>query len=209
MSDLIDSLHDGTLRFPLLVSGDPEPAGELDVVSPWDGSKLATVATGNVNHANAAMDTAWRLYRNRDAWLPIHERVAILERLAELMSAEVDELTILAASEGGKPLVDSRVEVIRAIDGVRLCIEALRGDEIAGAALDVYEDEPALRPGLSELSNVVLLPHVGSATFDTRNEMARLAAINAVHLVRRERAPNTVNPEVYETAAYAERVREV
>ena len=128
MSDLIDSLHDGTLRFPLLVSGDPEPAGELDVVSPWDGSKLATVATGNVNHANAAMDTAWRLYRNRDAWLPIHERVAILERLAELMSAEVDELTILAASEGGKPLVDSRVEVIRAIDGVRLCIEALRGD---------------------------------------------------------------------------------
>ena len=128
MSDLIDSLHDGTLRFPLLVSGDPEPAGELDVVSPWDGSKLATVATGNVNHANAAMDTAWRLYRNRDAWLPIHERVAILERLAELMSAEVDELTILAASEGGKPLVDSRVEVIRAIDGVRLCVEALRGD---------------------------------------------------------------------------------
>ena len=88
-------------------------------------------------------------------------------------------------------------------------IEALRADEIAGAALDVYEDEPALKPGLSELSNVVLLPHVGSATFDTRNEMARLAAINAVHLVRRERAPNTVNPEVYETAAYAERVREV
>ena len=128
MSDLIDALHDGTLRFPLLVSGNSDPAGNLDVVSPWDGAKLATVATGNVEHANAAMETAWRLYRNRDAWLPVHERVAILERLSELMSAQVDELTILAASEGGKPLVDSRVEVIRAIDGVRLCIEALRGE---------------------------------------------------------------------------------
>ncbi len=127
MSDLIDGLHDGSLRLPLMLWADSEPAGELDVVSPYDGKKLATVATGNVDHANAAMEAAWGLYRNRDAWLPVPERIAILQRLVELMSRQVDDLTILAASEGGKPLVDSRVEVIRAIDGVRLCIEALRG----------------------------------------------------------------------------------
>ncbi len=127
MSDLIDKLHEGSLNFPLMLWADSEPAGELDVVSPYDGRKLATVATGGVDHANAAMDTAFGLYRNRDAWLPVSKRIAILQRLTELMSGEIDELTILAASEGGKPLVDSRVEVIRAIDGVHLCIEALRG----------------------------------------------------------------------------------
>ena len=127
MSDLIDKLHEGNLQFPLMLWADSEPAGALDVVSPYDGKKLATVATGNVDHAKAAMEAAWGLYRNRDAWLPVAERIAVLERLTRLMSEQVDELTILAASEGGKPLVDSRVEVIRAIDGVRLCIEALRG----------------------------------------------------------------------------------
>ena len=55
-------------------------------------------------------------------------------------------------------------------------VQALRTGEIAGAGLDVYEDEAALAPGLADLPNTVLLPHVGSATVAVRAEMARLCA---------------------------------
>jgi glyoxylate reductase len=58
-------------------------------------------------------------------------------------------------------------------------VEALRSGHLAGAGLDVYEREPELHPGLLELPNVVLLPHIGSATRDTRTRMAMLAARNA------------------------------
>jgi len=75
-------------------------------------------------------------------------------------------------------------------------VEALREGKIAGAGLDVYENEPALAPGLAELPNVVLLPHLGSATHGTRTRMATLAATNIVAMLRGERPPNIVNPEV-------------
>jgi len=84
-------------------------------------------------------------------------------------------------------------------------VEALKEKRIAGAALDVYEEEPAMAPGLADLDNVVLLPHIGSATHDTRGKMASMAATNAVAHLRRERAPNTVNPDVYESDAYRAR----
>ena len=57
-------------------------------------------------------------------------------------------------------------------------VEVLRDGPLAGAGLDVYEREPAIHPGLLELENVVLLPHIGSATTGTRNRMAALAARN-------------------------------
>jgi glyoxylate reductase len=56
---------------------------------------------------------------------------------------------------------------------------ALRAGAIAGAGLDVFEREPAVEPGLLELENVVLLPHLGSATIETRTAMGVLAARNA------------------------------
>jgi glyoxylate reductase len=59
-------------------------------------------------------------------------------------------------------------------------VEALRAGTIAGAGLDVFEDEPKLAAGLAELPNTVLLPHVGSATVQVRSEMARLSALNAI-----------------------------
>ncbi|MGD2069797.1 MAG: D-glycerate dehydrogenase [Gemmatimonadota bacterium] len=77
-------------------------------------------------------------------------------------------------------------------------VRALRGGWIGGAGLDVYEDEPEMAPGLAELPNAVLAPHVGSASRDTRDRMAVIAATNALHHLRGERAPDTVNPEVYE-----------
>ena len=81
------------------------------------------------------------------------------------------------------------------IDEVAL-VEALKGGEIAGAGLDVFEDEPALKPGLAELPNVVIPPHLGSATIGTRTKMATLAARNLVSMLRGEQPPNIVNPEV-------------
>jgi glyoxylate reductase len=75
--------------------------------------------------------------------------------------------------------------------------EALRAGEIAAAALDVYETEPQVHAGLLGLDNVVLCPHIGSATVQTRTRMAVMAARNLVAILKGERAPNCVNPEVY------------
>jgi glyoxylate reductase len=77
-------------------------------------------------------------------------------------------------------------------------VSALRKGRIAGAGLDVYEKEPKLSPGLSKLENVVLLPHIGSSTKDTREQMAVVAAQNAVAMLRGKRPENIVNPEVFE-----------
>lgn len=84
-------------------------------------------------------------------------------------------------------------------------VRALKAHRIAGAALDVYEEEPRMAPGLAELDDVVLVPHIASASHDTRDRMAVMAAENAIAHQRGERAPNVVNPEVYDTAAYRAR----
>ncbi|MBI4391337.1 MAG: D-glycerate dehydrogenase [candidate division NC10 bacterium] len=75
-------------------------------------------------------------------------------------------------------------------------VKALRGGWIAGAGLDVFEREPAVEPGLLRLRNVVLTPHVGSATAETRTRMALLAAENCVAVLRGERPQTPVNPEI-------------
>ncbi len=94
----------------------------------------------------------------------------------------------------------------RAVDESAL-VRALSEGWIAGAGLDVYEDEPHMAPGLAENPNAVLLPHIASASHDTRGMMASVAATNALAHLRRERAPNAVNPEVYEGEVYRERMR--
>ncbi|MHB9073970.1 MAG: 2-hydroxyacid dehydrogenase [Desulfobaccales bacterium] len=72
-------------------------------------------------------------------------------------------------------------------------VAALRGGQIRGAGLDVYENEPELTPGLAELENVVLLPHVGSATVETRTRMAMMAAENLLAALRGAPPPNCLN----------------
>ena len=135
MRDLGVLTSGGTLDFPLLVAGDAEPAGSLDVRSPYDGALLGRVATGGVDHVEHGLSEAHATFRDRDGWLPVPKRISILKRAAELMEDRAEDLALLAASEGGKPLLDSRVEVTRAIDGVRLCVEALRGEAGTGIAL--------------------------------------------------------------------------
>ena len=76
-------------------------------------------------------------------------------------------------------------------------VEALRAGRIAGAGLDVYEDEPRMAEGLAELPNTLLLPHLGSATIATRAAMSRIAAENVVAVLHGRRPPNLVNPEAW------------
>lgn len=74
-------------------------------------------------------------------------------------------------------------------------VNALRSGQLAGAGLDVYEDEPAVHPGLVELANVVLAPHLGSATIQTRNKMGFVAVDNCLAACAGRQPPNLVNPQ--------------
>ena len=75
-------------------------------------------------------------------------------------------------------------------------VEALRSGAIAAAGLDVFEDEPRLAPGLAELDNVVVLPHIGSATTAARGAMVELACANIVAVLAGTPPPTPLNPEV-------------
>ena len=75
-------------------------------------------------------------------------------------------------------------------------VEALDASRIAGAALDVYENEPAIHPGLIKRENVVLAPHIASASVETRTRMAAMAAENVIALFHGRRPSNALNPEV-------------
>jgi len=74
-------------------------------------------------------------------------------------------------------------------------VQALKSKKIAGAALDVFEREPLIHAGLKR-PNVVLAPHIASASLETRTKMACMAAQNVVALFRGQRPPNILNPEV-------------
>jgi glyoxylate reductase len=78
-------------------------------------------------------------------------------------------------------------------------VAALEAGKIAGAGLDVYENEPFIHPGLKR-SNVVLAPHIASASLETRTKMACIAAENVVALFTGQRPPNMLNPEVLKTS---------
>ena len=80
----------------------------------------------------------------------------------------------------------------------RALIDALKNRKLFGAGLDVYENEPEISPELLKLDNVVLLPHIGSATFKTRIKMAELVVENIKAFLEGRRPPSIVNPEVLE-----------
>jgi glyoxylate reductase len=75
--------------------------------------------------------------------------------------------------------------------------EALAAGEIFAAGLDVFEREPEVTPALLELENVVVIPHLGSATDDTRDAMGHLAVDNVVAALDGERPPTLLNPEAF------------
>lgn len=99
----------------------------LEVRAAYDDSLLETLPLMSEGEALQALARAHDKFQDRDAWLEPYERIEILERLATLVEERKDALALQAAREGGKPLVDSRVELARGIDGIRVAISALRG----------------------------------------------------------------------------------
>ncbi|MCB1058998.1 MAG: aldehyde dehydrogenase family protein [Calditrichaeota bacterium] len=103
-------------------------ASKAEVVAPYDLSPIATVDTAGADAIEVALNTAQKLFANRDAWIPLPKRLQILENLQKLILENAESLALEAAREGGKPLMDSKVEVARAADSIRVCIETMRTD---------------------------------------------------------------------------------
>ncbi|TXH03809.1 MAG: aldehyde dehydrogenase family protein [Nevskiaceae bacterium] len=115
-------------RYPLLIPGATSAAKPVTVHAPWNRAVIGEVAAADAAAVEHALATAHALFRNRDGWLPRLRRVEILEKAQALMRERAELLAVESAREGGKPLIDSRVEIARAIDSLRLCVEALRAD---------------------------------------------------------------------------------
>jgi acyl-CoA reductase-like NAD-dependent aldehyde dehydrogenase len=133
----------------------------LVVRSPYDGSVVGEVPMADADDLERALATASALFADRSSWLPAAERRAVLRRAVELLKPRKQELAEQAAREGGKPLMDSLVEVQRGIEGVGVAIEEipqLTGREIA--------------MGLNAAS-------VGHAAFTFREPIGVVAAISA------------------------------
>ena len=101
---------------------------KITVTAPFDDAEIATLDAASSEDVENALSTAHELFNDKSKWLSATQRISILNRTAELMREQFDKLVILAASEGGKPLSDSQIEVERAIDGILNCIECIRTD---------------------------------------------------------------------------------
>jgi acyl-CoA reductase-like NAD-dependent aldehyde dehydrogenase len=106
----------------------------LVIKSPYDGCIVGEVALNSKEEVLIAIDKASETFLDYDNHIPKFKRVEIFEKTIEIMNSQVEELTILCASEGGKPYIDSQVEIQRAINGVKIAIEQLssyEGREVA------------------------------------------------------------------------------
>ncbi|MEJ2635459.1 MAG: D-glycerate dehydrogenase [Calditrichia bacterium] len=170
---------------------------------------LGIVGAGRIGAAVAERSRGWNmriLYfdRNRNEYLEneLGAEKADLERLlgeSDLVSLHVpltDDTRHIIDRKALQRMKSSAYLINTArgplVDEAAL-VTALRESWIAGAGLDVFENEPEVAPGLSELENVILAPHLGSATVETRNEMARLAARNLLVALEGKKPPFPVN----------------
>jgi glyoxylate/hydroxypyruvate/2-ketogluconate reductase len=176
------------------------------------GSTLGIIGMGRIGQAIARRSTGFNmrvLYHNRSRLAPELEQAAnkaVYASKEELLSTADHVVLVLphsAASHhtiGAPELAQMKrsatlVNIARGgiVDDVAL-IEALRAGQIAAAGLDVFENEPQFNPGFLALSNVVLTPHIGSASEPTRRAMAECAVANMVAALSGQRPPNLLNP---------------
>jgi acyl-CoA reductase-like NAD-dependent aldehyde dehydrogenase len=105
----------------------------LPVYQAYDRALISEVPTDDDDALERKLQRATLAFANRDSWLAPHQRIAVLEKLAQLVDAQQTRLAALIAREGGKPLTDAKVEAARAVDGIRNAIDELRnfgGQEI-------------------------------------------------------------------------------
>jgi acyl-CoA reductase-like NAD-dependent aldehyde dehydrogenase len=94
----------------------------LKVLRPYDQTLIREIPTHSAEAVMGALEKAHQLFQDQSRWLPPHQRIEILERVITLMSERVELLTQTALEEGGKPYTDSRIEVLRAIGGVKIAV---------------------------------------------------------------------------------------
>ena len=92
------------------------------VLNPYDQECIGSVELVDWPQIDRWLDEARALHEDRQARLPAHERIAILQRASGLMRERAETLAMQIAREGGKPIIDARVETSRAIQSVELCI---------------------------------------------------------------------------------------
>lgn len=193
-------------------------AWQYDMLTGTDvfGSTLGVIGMGRIGQAVARRAQGFGMrviYHNRSRVAPDVERALNaewVEKDALLRQADHIVLVVpyspqshhtIGAREIGlmKPTANL-INIARGgiVDDAAL-IDALRAGRIAGAGLDVFEGEPQLNPGFLPLKNVVLAPHIASASVPTRRAMANLAADNLIAALgegpRAGNPPNVVNPE--------------
>ena len=191
------------------------PGWDIDQLLGGDvyGKTLGLIGFGRIGRAMALRSHGFQmrvLYQNRTRVAPEVERelraeFVDLDRLLREsdfislhvpLSAETRHLLSKDAFSKMKPtayLINTARGPV--VDEAALA-EALGQKKLAGAALDVYEHEPNVHPALMARRDVILAPHIGSATIDTRTRMAVMAANNATALFDGRRPPNALNPEV-------------
>lgn len=130
-------------EFGLMIAGPATLVGELDVVNPYSGESIARVDRCGEAHIEAALALAQQTFARKSEWLQVPQRAAILQRAAEIVESRHEELSRAAASEGGKPLIDSRVEVSRAVEGLRMCAEHIA--QHAGEVIPLKHDNATTR----------------------------------------------------------------
>ena len=123
-------------HFPVSVTG-AKDADQLPVHAPYDGAIIGSVGCADTSVVEQALTQAYALFRQRSDWLPTWRRIEILNKAADIMEEEKEELIRGAAHEGGKPYIDSKVEVERAIDGVRGCVDVLRTEPGEGVPMGI------------------------------------------------------------------------
>jgi len=100
---------------------------QLKVTSPFDGHLIKELPMNSEEDIEQALQTAYALANNPDKRLPQYERMAILEKTADLVEQRQDEYARQSAEEGGKPLMDSKVELARAVQGIREAARSMGG----------------------------------------------------------------------------------
>ena len=128
-------------------------------------------------------------------WVPLDELLASSDfvslhcPLTEETYHLLDEQRLKSMKKGSILINTARGPVV----DEKALVQVLKHGPLAGAGLDVYEHEPQVHPELLKMKNVVLLPHIGSATTETRNEMARMVARNIIAVLEQGKPVNPVN----------------
>lgn len=166
------------------------------------GSAMARMSSGfnmsiiyTAHHTNKELEsiTGARMV-DLETLLKLSDYVSVHVPLTEETHHMITEKQLRMMKPSAYLINTARGAVIKEAD----LVNCLRDGVIAGAGLDVYEFEPKVTNGLAELDNVVICPHIGSATKETRSNMAVMAVENLLAVLRGHKAPNIVNPEACE-----------